>query len=203
MACNSDGTRWSQPAKPLPRCQGNRHLLNGPAYGSPPPPQRLHERRERPHVICQLLTGIPRRLELGLGGWIGDGEPGDLAIPVAKRDGRLFNSVVCRTVICTPVTVPFSPKIWKLCEEPPSLPCETGLGPPPPPGGDPWPKTDPLPGQEAQRCHATDTLDAVKAGDCSPGPTGWLLELNLGPQLLAGTGSLLLTLLAHSASRKV
>jgi hypothetical protein len=53
------------------------------------PRWRVNERRQGPHVIGQLLTGIPQRQNLSLGGRIGDREAADLAIDVAEGDPRL------------------------------------------------------------------------------------------------------------------
>jgi len=52
----------------------------------------VHERRQRPYVIGQLLTAIPQRLNLRLGGRIGDREPTDCAVDDAERHRRLVGS---------------------------------------------------------------------------------------------------------------
>ena len=52
-------------------------------------PQRVHERRERPHVVGQFLAFAPQDLDLGLGVGGADGEASDLTVGVAQRDRRL------------------------------------------------------------------------------------------------------------------
>ena len=51
-------------------------------------PERVHEGRERPYIISQLLTSIPQHLNLSLGRRVGDREPANLAVRFPRRPRR-------------------------------------------------------------------------------------------------------------------